>query len=59
MGDHPLCRAESERLAARFDADVVAGKYDARGFTPNDRRRQQKRNPAGVLAQGSLFAVGD
>jgi hypothetical protein len=32
------CAAETARLSAAFAADVVAGVYDADGYTPADRR---------------------
>ena len=36
------CVAEADRLSAQFAADVVAGRFDAEGYTPADRRRQQR-----------------
>jgi hypothetical protein len=43
MGEHPLCEAEVERACAAFDAAVARGEYDAHGYTPNERKAQEKR----------------
>ena len=40
---HPLCGAEVLRLCALFDQGVQAGRWDAQGYTPADRRAQQRR----------------
>lgn len=43
IGDHPLCDAEVDRACREFDAAVIAGIYDAQGYTPNERKAQQKK----------------
>lgn len=43
MGDHPLCRDETDRLCAAFDEGVKAGVWDEEGYTPAERRHQRKR----------------
>jgi ubiquitin len=45
LGPHHCaeCAAEVERQCAQFAADVAAGKYDADGYTPADRRAQQRQ----------------
>ena len=42
-GPHPLCQQEADRLCAEFDAGVLAGKWDAQGYTPNERKAQQRK----------------
>lgn len=37
------CQAESARLSAQFAADVAAGRYDAEGYTPAERRAQARK----------------
>lgn len=37
------CAVEVARGCAQFAADVRAGKFDADGYTPAERRAQQKR----------------
>lgn len=39
----PGCRAYSEQAAAEFAAAVAAGTYDREGYTPAERRKQQRR----------------
>ena len=46
MGPHPLCDAETDRACAEFARLVAAGKYDADGYTPNERKAQQKQKAA-------------
>lgn len=43
MGDHPLCRAETDRAITQFWLAVSAGKYNARGYTPAEWRAKQRR----------------
>ncbi len=43
MGKHPKCEKEAARMAAEFDRDVFFGKYDAQGYTPNERKALAKR----------------
>lgn len=50
-GPHPLCDEETERACRKFEADVVAGKYDAEGYTPLERAAQRRR----LQAEGRLF----
>lgn len=38
------CAAEVERSCAAFDAAVLAGTYDQDGFTPAERRAQQRKD---------------
>ena len=42
-GPHPRCEAETDRACERFDQAVLAGEYDADGYTPNERREQERR----------------
>lgn len=37
------CAAEVARACAAFAAAVAAGTYDADGYTPTERRAQQRR----------------
>lgn len=37
------CLAETERACADFDEAVTRGEYDAHGYTPAERRAQQKK----------------
>lgn len=37
------CHVDVELACARFDAAVLAGKYDAQGYTPAERRAQRRR----------------
>ena len=37
------CHAQAMAMCAQFDRDVEAGKYDADGFTPNERKAHQRR----------------
>jgi len=39
----PWCAAEGARLAALFAEAVARGESDAEGYTPAERRAQQKR----------------
>ena len=45
------CLAESERMAALFNAEVTAGIYDREGYTPAERRAwtRQERVRQGEL----------
>ena len=43
MGKHPLCEAAALRLMKQCARDIKAGKYDAEGYTRNERRAQFKR----------------
>lgn len=43
LGEHPLCDAYFHRITEQYIADVAAGKYDAEGYTPKERRAQQKK----------------
>ncbi len=45
MGLHPLCDAHGAEMVKQFEAAVLAGTYDADGYTPNERKAQQKRAP--------------
>ena len=47
MGPHPLCEAETDRKCARFEAAVLAGTYDAQGYTPNERKAMARKGPRG------------
>lgn len=38
-----LCAAEGDRLEEQFWSEVAAGKYDAQGYTPAERRANVKR----------------
>lgn len=40
------CNAETERGGAEFAAAVAAGTYDAQGYTPAERRAQQRKAAA-------------
>jgi hypothetical protein len=47
IGPHPLCQAQLTRDCAAFAAAVTRGEYDARGYTPNERKaltRKQATN---------------
>lgn len=46
IGPHPKCAAYADELDRQFDAAVAAGKYDQDGYTPADRRAEQKRKDA-------------
>jgi hypothetical protein len=37
------CWVDVERACAQFAADVKAGKYDAQGYTPAERKAQQRK----------------
>lgn len=37
------CAAETERAIAAFHAAVASAVYDAQGYTPAERREQQRR----------------
>lgn len=37
------CCAETDAAVQRFEAGVVAGTWDAEGYTPNERRALEKR----------------
>jgi hypothetical protein len=43
MGDHPLCRAEADRMERAFWEAVASGKYDEHGYTNAERRRADRR----------------
>lgn len=44
FGAHcPDCFATMQQLLAQFEADVQAGKFDADGYTPADRKQQRKK----------------
>ena len=43
MGPHPLCEAETTRACQRFDEAVKRGEFDTDGYTPAERRQQQKK----------------
>ena len=43
IGPHPLCEAETGRACAAFDAGVQAGRWDAQGYTPAERRQQARK----------------
>ncbi len=51
LGPHPLCEAETDRACRQFDAEVIAGKYDAEGYTPFERAAQTRR----LQVEGRLF----
>ena len=40
---HPLCDAATDQACVQFEADVAAGRNDAEGYTPVERRAQQRR----------------
>ena len=42
-GPHPLCEAHAKEMSVAFDRDVAAGIYDAQGYTPNERKAQQRK----------------
>lgn len=44
MGPHPLCEAETDLACERFDQAVLDGEYDANGYTPKERRAQERRH---------------
>lgn len=54
-GPHPLCDAYFHRISAQYHADVAAGKYDAEGYTPKERRAQQKKSKR---VEEALQAIG-
>jgi hypothetical protein len=37
------CRDEASRVCAEFRAAVARGEFDAEGYTPNERKAQQRR----------------
>lgn len=45
LGDHhcDACCASTLRACEQFAADVRAGKYDAEGYTPAERKAQRRR----------------
>ena len=43
---HPLCEQLANEGIAEFQTDVAAGIYDAEGYTPAERRAQQRRKRA-------------
>lgn len=43
IGPHPRCEAEVDRACAAFKAGVTAGRWDADGYTPQDRKAQERR----------------
>lgn len=51
MGPHPLCDADTERGCVEFTRLVAAGVYDAQGYTPNERKAQQKRKHAEAVSK--------
>jgi hypothetical protein len=42
------CRDESSRLSAEFHAAVARGEFDAEGYTPAERKAQQRRKSEAV-----------
>ena len=44
------CHEYATAMCAQFDQDVAAGKFDSDGFTPNERKAQQRRLHACVSA---------
>lgn len=42
IGPHPLCEAEVDRACAAFDVGVLAGRWDAHGYTPQERKARQR-----------------
>jgi len=39
----PACQHETAEACARFQVAVAAGQFDAQGYTPAERRAQDKR----------------
>ena len=37
------CHQQANAMCAQFDRDVEAGKFDADGFTTNERKAHQRR----------------
>jgi hypothetical protein len=40
------CRAETDRLIAKFWQQVASGGYDAEGYTPAERAAQRRKDRA-------------
>lgn len=51
-GDHCLdCYLEAQGACQRFAASVASGKHDAEGFTPAERKAEQRRNGGTMIGR--------